>query len=82
MGSKGFIIAERNEVPVLDLGLGERGLLDHRPEHRPGAPVKPAVDDELADLGDDLRLGVAWPGGFFWPGKKGEPCVWFYFSSE
>ena len=28
----------RGVVVVLDLGLGQRGLLDHRPQHRPSSP--------------------------------------------
>ena len=44
-------------VEIFDLGLGERGLLDHRPEHRLGAEIEPAVHQELAELADDLRLG-------------------------
>ena len=42
---------------VFDLGLGERGLLDDRPQDRLRALVEPAIDQELADLADDLRLG-------------------------
>ena len=37
-------------VVILDLGLGQRGLLDHRPQHRLGALVEPAVHQELAEL--------------------------------
>ena len=44
-------------VVILDLGLGERGLFDHRPQDRLRAAVKPAIDQKLADLADDLRLG-------------------------
>ena len=44
-------------VLVLDLGLGERGLLDHAPHHRLGAAVEQAVGGELEDLARDLRLG-------------------------
>ncbi len=47
----------RGVVVVLDLGLGQRGLLDHRPHHRLRALVEAAVQQELADLADDLRLG-------------------------
>ncbi len=43
---------------VFDLGLGQRGLLDHRPQHRLGALVEPAIHQELADFAHDLRLGV------------------------
>ena len=47
----------RTMIVVLDLGLGERGLLDHRPQHRLRALVEPAIHQELADLAHDLRLG-------------------------
>ena len=50
-------------VEILDLGLGERGLLDHRPEHRLGAEIEPAIHQELAELADDLRLGLEGHGG-------------------
>ena len=44
-------------VLVLDLGLGERGLLHHRPHHRLGAAIERAVGGELHQLARDLRLG-------------------------
>ncbi len=44
-------------VVIFDLGLGQRGLLDHRPQHRLRAAVEPAIHQKLADLADDLRLG-------------------------
>ena len=50
-------------IEILDLGLGERGLLDHRPEHRLGAEIEPAVHQEPAELADDLRLGLVGHGG-------------------
>ncbi len=43
---------------ILDLGLGQRGLLDHRPQDRLRPLVEPAIDQELADLAHDLRLGA------------------------
>jgi hypothetical protein len=48
---------------VLDLGIGERGFLDHRPQHRLRAAVEPAVHQELADLARDLGLGRKSHGG-------------------
>ena len=48
---------------VFDLGLGQRGLLDDRPEYRLGALIEAAVHDELADLADDLRFGRERHGG-------------------
>jgi len=48
---------------VLDLGVGQRGLLGDRPEHRPGTGVEPAVQQELAQLAGDLRLGREGHGG-------------------
>ncbi len=44
-------------VVILDLGLGQRGLLDDRPQYRLRAAVQPPIDQELTDLADDLRLG-------------------------
>ena len=43
---------------ILDFGLGERGLFDHRPHHRLGAAIKPAVHHEFADLAEDRGLGM------------------------
>ena len=46
-------------VVILDLGLGQRGLLDHAPQHRLGALVEPAVHQELAELvGDHGFRGI------------------------
>ncbi len=42
---------------ILDLGVGECGLLDHRPHHGLGAVIESAVHQEFADLAHDLRLG-------------------------
>ena len=42
---------------IFDLGLGQRGLLDHRPHHRPRAAIEPAIEREAMDLAHDLRLG-------------------------
>ena len=44
-------------VVVLDLRLGQRGLLDRRPHHRPQPAIQRAVQQELADLVGDRRLG-------------------------
>ncbi len=46
----------RDIVLVLDLGLGERGLLHHRPHHRLGAAIERAVGGEFHQLARDLRL--------------------------
>ena len=40
-------------VVILDLGLGQRGLLDRRPHHRAQAAIQRAVQQELADLAGD-----------------------------
>ena len=48
----------RAVVVVFDLGFGQRGLLDDRPQDRLRALVQPAIDKEFADLAHDLRLGV------------------------
>ena len=53
----------RGVVVILDLGLGQGGLFDHRPHHRLGALEEPAVHQELADLAGDLRLGGIGHGG-------------------
>ena len=45
-------------VLVLDLGLGQRGALDHRPHHRLGAAIELARHRELQQLAGDARLGV------------------------
>ena len=50
-------------VVVLDLGLGERGLLDGAPHHRAQAAVQGAVEQEAADLGGDGGLGGEVHGG-------------------
>ena len=50
-------------ILVLDLGLGERGLLHHRPHHRLGAAVERAVGGEFHHLAGDLRLGGKIHGG-------------------
>ena len=47
----------RDEILVLHLGLGERGLLHHRPHHRLRAAIERAVGRELHQLARDLRLG-------------------------
>ena len=60
---EGDIDRVRDMVVILDLRLGERGLLHHRPEHRLGAAEEPAVHQELADLAQDLRLGGEGHGG-------------------
>jgi hypothetical protein len=48
----------RDDVLVLDLGLGQRGLLDRRPHHRLGAAVELAASREFHQLGDDRRFGL------------------------
>src|SRR3546814_10725949 len=50
-------------VVVLDLRIGQRGLLDHRPQHRARPLVDAAVEQELADLAHDLCFGVERHGG-------------------
>ena len=57
----------RDVVVVFELGLGQRRLLDHRPEHRFGAAEEPAVQQELADLPGDLRLRSEGHGGVGMP---------------
>ncbi len=44
-------------VVVLDLGLGESGLLDRAPHHRTQPAIEQAVEQEAADLGGDGGLG-------------------------
>ena len=44
-------------VVVLDLGLGERRLLDRAPHHGAEAAIERTVEQELADLGRDRRFG-------------------------
>ncbi len=53
----------RGVVVILDLGLGQRGALHHRPHHRLGAAIEQAVGGELHDLAGDLRLGIEAHGG-------------------
>ena len=53
----------RGVIVILDLGLGQGGLLDHRPQHRLGALVEAAVHREFGDLAGDLRLGGEGHGG-------------------
>ena len=55
---EGDVDRVRRVVVILDLGVGERRLLDHRPEDRPRAAIEAAVHGELADLARDLRLGL------------------------
>ena len=49
-------------VLILDLGVGQRGALHDRPQHRPGAAIEPAVHGEFTDLAGDLRFGVVGHG--------------------
>ena len=50
-------------VAVLDLGLGQGGLLDHRPHDRLRAAIEHAVGGELQKLGGNGRLGGEGHGG-------------------
>ena len=50
-------------VVIFDLGVGERGLLRDRPEHRLHAAVEAAIHDIAADLAGDRRLGPVGHGG-------------------
>ena len=52
----------RRMVVILDLGFGERGLLDHAPQHGLGALVEAAVHQELAELVRDHGLGLVGHG--------------------
>ena len=45
-------------VVILDLRLGERGLLHRRPHHRLGAQIQRPVHHELHELLGDHRLGA------------------------
>ena len=45
-------------VVILDLGLGQRGLLHRRPHHRLRPLIDQAVHQELLELRRDHRLGV------------------------
>ena len=47
----------RRVIVVLDLRLGQCGLLDRRPQYRPQPAIKRPVEQELADLRRDRRLG-------------------------
>ena len=53
----------RDALVVLDLGLGERGALDHRPHDRLGAAIELPGHGELHELAGDLRLGREGHGG-------------------
>jgi len=44
-------------VVVFDFRLGERGLLDDRPQDRLCTLVEPPIDEKFAELADDLRFG-------------------------
>ena len=55
-GGERDIDLRRDDVLVLDLGLGQGGLLDRRPHHRLGAAVELPAVGELEQLGDDRRL--------------------------
>ncbi len=48
----------RRVIVIFDLGFGQRGLLDHRPQHRLRALVEAAVEQELAQFPHDDRLGL------------------------
>src|SRR5690606_40164548 len=45
-------------IVVFDLGVGERRLFHHGPEHRALAGVETAIHQELADLAHDLGFGL------------------------
>ena len=49
-------------VVILDLGLGQRRLLDDRPQHGLGALVEPAIHQELRQLAHDHGLGLVGHG--------------------
>ena len=51
------------DLLIFDLGLGERGLLHHRPHHRLGAAIERAVHGELHQLGGDGGFRVEAHGG-------------------
>ncbi len=44
-------------VVILDFRLGQGGLLDDRPQYRLRSFVQRAIEQKLADLANDLRLG-------------------------
>ncbi len=44
------------DLLILNLGLGERGLLDGRPHHRLGTAIELAAFGKLHQLGNDRRL--------------------------
>ena len=48
---------------VLDLGLGQRRLLDHRPHYRLGALIQAAIHEKSTDLADDPCLRRQRHGG-------------------
>ena len=43
---------------ILDLGFGQRGLLDRRPHHRLRAAIELVADSETHELAGDLRFGI------------------------
>ena len=48
---------------ILDLGFGQRGLLDRRPHHRLRAAIELVADREVHELAGDLRFGIERHGG-------------------
>ncbi len=44
-------------IVIFDFGLGQGGLLDHRPQHRLGSLVKRSVGEKFTQFADDLRFG-------------------------
>ncbi len=48
----------RRLLVILDLGFGERGLLDRRPHHRAEAAIEQLVGDEFEELARDHGFGA------------------------
>ena len=60
---KAHVNNRRRVVVVFDLGFRQRRLFHHRPQHRPGALVERAVEQEFSELAHDLGLGGEGHGG-------------------
>ena len=52
----------RDDILILDLGLGQRGLFDRAPHHRLGPAIELAGGGELQEFGDDRRLALGLHG--------------------